>query len=474
MMNVHSINSSFPKIDNLEYFPLKVLFQIFTNVSDIDLLHLSETSYRFENITKMVIKQRYAHNYFVLQDYGRDVTKFKKRLEKYTDFFQRFGNEIESIETESVFIFEESHWISSLLNTAKNLQKLKLKVNGKYLDENLLKLLKQHANITHLTLNVNKDLGSSIGELVFPAFHNLKELQLINHAIILFESFEEVIRNNSTLESLYIGDSNIFHRRSQITKSYPFDKLIAFVGAHLNQLKEFAYVPAINEYSLMWPALPSNNMRRISDQILDSFVDSLYHLDSLALSIVIIEFFTDYYDLLQRLASRCKNIKRLRLNEISGHDIKLFKIVQTFAHNVESLILSFFEFGTEFLSVFDHFLVLKHLEISIAHHSTWSFVLELLERCPSLEKITLRVRRLDSDFEDFKSIEFYNAFIKIGKPNAKIEVIDRGNHVVASVKKDEVIWGEFISPWVYVTQQIFHTGSTSNTNHKLCESKKDV
>lgn len=36
---VHTLNASFPKIDNLEHFPLKVLINIFENCDDILLLN---------------------------------------------------------------------------------------------------------------------------------------------------------------------------------------------------------------------------------------------------------------------------------------------------------------------------------------------------------------------------------------------------------------------------------------------------
>lgn len=91
---MRSINRLFPKIDHLEYFPLKVLLQILTAIDDIDLLSLTENSNRFENIAKIVSNERYTHKYF----------------------------QVDAIKSE---IEEEYRWITSLLDRTRKLEKLK-------------------------------------------------------------------------------------------------------------------------------------------------------------------------------------------------------------------------------------------------------------------------------------------------------------------------------------------------------------
>lgn len=80
--DVRTLNSLFPKIDNLEYFPLKVLIQIFTNVGDMDLLRLAENSSRFQRIAKLVLNERYAEKYFTMNSTMYDS------LRTYKDFIQ--------------------------------------------------------------------------------------------------------------------------------------------------------------------------------------------------------------------------------------------------------------------------------------------------------------------------------------------------------------------------------------------------
>lgn len=143
---MRSINSSFPKIDNLEYFPERVLLNIFANVDDIGLYNLAEESCRFEKIAKIVLNERYAHEYFKVDETNK---KWKTPGETYVSFFRRFGKEIKAIEIKDVLIDKENHWITCMLDETNCLEKLTLdQCRIEY--ENLLK----HAskNITHLIL----------------------------------------------------------------------------------------------------------------------------------------------------------------------------------------------------------------------------------------------------------------------------------------------------------------------------------
>lgn len=159
------MNNSFPKIDNLEYFSLKVLMHIFAKLGDIDLMNLAEKSYRFENIAKLVINERYTHKYFVVKECAFAP-------EAYIDLFDRFASEIKQIETKGIYIRNGNHPISSLLNRLTDLKKLKLKLGGFYFHENLLQ---QHANVTHLSLDIIDDKRTFRG-FALPVYHNLKKL----------------------------------------------------------------------------------------------------------------------------------------------------------------------------------------------------------------------------------------------------------------------------------------------------------
>lgn len=106
-----STNGAVPQIDPLEYFPEKVLLQIFSEVDDMGLLHLSDCSYRFEVIAKIAFKKRYATQYFVFDS----DTKTERKM--YCDLFERFGRyaNMKAVEVKSIQNFDENHWITKFL-----------------------------------------------------------------------------------------------------------------------------------------------------------------------------------------------------------------------------------------------------------------------------------------------------------------------------------------------------------------------
>lgn len=416
---------------------------VFTNLGDIDLLNLAESSQRFENIAKLVINQRYAHKHFVAttRDYSCQIP------DTYTDFFERFGSEIKAFEMQEILF--EDHWILWLLNQFTNLKKLKLRFIGYEFNENLLQ---QHANLTHLTLDISDDYFSFKG-FALPVFHGLKKLEINNYPSVSFESLKEVIRNNPALEGLHLGedfppDKSI----SETIKTYPFDEIIMLISAHLNQLKEFSYV-AMLDLSLVGHNSLVHYMNRQPDHVIDRCVDSLKHLESLALSPVAVGIFTDFHKFVRRLSSRCKNIKHLELRQISGNDSVLFEALRPF-RNIKSLVLKFIDDDTlvnshEFkpYSLIVHMPVLQHLTIRWERDIlNWSFVLKLLRNSQYLEKVSIYQFYTFTGVCFFGSCNFVNDFRKFtidcNRPNAEIEIIswdERGGRVYGSVTKDKVI-----------------------------------
>lgn len=99
------------------------------------------------------------------------------------------------------------------------------------------------------------------------------------------------------------------------------------------------------------------------------------------------------YDLLRRLASECKNIKRSKLHRIDGEDKDVLKAIGSF-ERIERLELSICDVNNNNIaSLVEHLPFLRHLEIipMIICHLEWSFVLILLEQCQSLEKLILKM-----------------------------------------------------------------------------------
>lgn len=147
---MREINSLFPNIYNLEYFPIQVLLKIFVPVDDGGLLNLARNSSRFESIAQIVLNGRYTTKYFLLNE-----SDYK--MQSFQNSFQFFGSESKAIEAISDVTGREDNWIVSLLNRANNHEKLKLDL-GRINESTNEFLLCQHvnSNITHLTLRIGR------------------------------------------------------------------------------------------------------------------------------------------------------------------------------------------------------------------------------------------------------------------------------------------------------------------------------
>lgn len=311
---------------------------------------------------------------------------------------------------------DKNHWITSVLDNTSNHKKLFLDICGITSNE---RFLQQHLNlgITHLTIIMHTN--NTCTQLALPDLHNLKQLAIGNYSIFPFNSFKELIRNNPGLESLSIGEKCTYCCNSKIT--YPFDEVMELIGTYLTQLKEFSYV-----HDGVWRLFEATS--DVSDHVIDGFVNSLKHLESLTLS-VIDYLYVDFVELLQRLASGCKNIKHLALFEIPD-DFRLIEAVQSF-ENIERLELQISYDSLDVIeSLVEHLPFLCDLQIvSLEANFHTSFLLSLLRKCPSLENITVDTYHL----EEFRTQQFFDEFIKtMQKPNVKIQI--------GSITKNELIW----------------------------------
>lgn len=84
---ISSINQIFPKIDNLEYFPMELLLQIFATIDDEDLLNLTQLSCRFGNIAQVAFNDKYKDKYY----------HFVGHLSKSVEVMERFGTGIKAL-----------------------------------------------------------------------------------------------------------------------------------------------------------------------------------------------------------------------------------------------------------------------------------------------------------------------------------------------------------------------------------------
>lgn len=413
--NVPSINRSFPKIDNFEYFPSKVLLQIFIYVDDTALLNLAETSYRFEGIAKIVFKRRYANGYFVVDG------ESNSQKAMYSSFFSRFGEyaDIRSIEVKHIQDIDKNHWLSQFLQKhTKHLERLKFD-GCTFL--NLDQILSQHMKITHLIFK--NDFHK---EIELPEYRSLMKLDL--SCSISFASLKQVIENNPQLESLLLRDC---------CEIASFREIILFIADHLKHLKELAVV---NLNNFDWENSPP-------DETIDKIVNCLRCLEFLALG-------TDpqIIGLLQRLSFECQNIKHLEIDQI-GENLcdEMLETLCAF-DKIETLSLSqpWYDDAIE-SSLIAHLPNLRHLSLSMSMPNTHAYVLSLLRKCSTLEKFTIdiNVNRPDSSQKLYANLYFFNKFRENVCQNRNVRIeFQENRRIIGYITGTEIVWRKKLMHWI--------------------------
>lgn len=416
------INGSFPKIDNLEYFPAKVLLHIFSKVDDGDLLHLSDCSHRFEDIAKLAFKIKYANKYFVFEG----DSKSKRKM--YLELFSRFGRyaEIKAIEVQRFKNIDENHWLPQMLRQHTN-QLTKLSFYGCSF-ERINRILAHHINISHLIIR------SVIwkGELILPDYHNLKVLDLGDNACSGFikgKTIVKVMRMNPTLETLNLS-------RMGLTVS------IYCIAVHLENLKELNMICAMKDD---W---------EISDETMDLIANALMHLESLSLTIDNHE----HIELIRRLASKCNNLKQLKLyhstNDLMNSSDEIIQIASQF-QAVECLELIHLRNYDSIRTLVEYLPNLHHLRdlklfMDTPQRSN-KFIPSLSSKCASLKTITI------TSWNDttlswpmfFFSTAIFKEIIKTARepPRSRIELKDFEQKFGFATNK-QVIWCNERSQWI--------------------------
>lgn len=431
-MDVRNINKLFPKIDNLEHFPLRVLLNIFERLDYMDLYNLAEESSRFEGIVRIVLKERYSHEYLII-----DETKHSE--EAIIEFFNRFGGEIKAIKAkclEQIYVDDaqyESYWIKEPLMKAKKLEKL---IFEDFWLCNFDFYLAE--TITHLTF-----LNCSFleGKHNLDRVRNLKELKIWDFGLMSTTQMGDIIRNNPTLEQLVLGES-YYNRIRGFGYNFPFNQLIEIVAANPNQFKQFEFGPR-KPYPIDIVPMRTDRPR---DHIIDAFFDRLKHVESFGLSSHV-GVFMDFKELLRRLSTECKSIRHLKLYDIDGGDPELFDIIRSFG-NIETLTLALTEFGDEIEFLVEHLPFLCELDVAVhTSDGDWSFVSVLLRKCSKLQKLTINGDADYAETEIFGTSEFYEEFIgSIQNPNVKMEIKSK-NEIVGRITKDEVVWRNKLVRW---------------------------
>lgn len=337
---VRCLNHSFPKIDNLEYFPPKVLVTIFSNVDDTSLCHLADISYRFKDLVKMGFREKYANSYFVFDA--------ESKREMYVDVLNHFGSDLDiaavAVAVQGIRDIDGNHWITQLLRQyMAHPKKLRFE-NCSF--KNAYDYLSPYIDITHLSLRYTA--GSQYGEICLPKFRNLKKLEL--HGL-LFESREmivNVIRDNPSLESLIIRQ----------TVPFTFRDMVVATGSNLHHLNEFALIT-----NGLFPA--------VSPYCIEPFVDSLSNIESLALTVG-----ASTTQLIKRLSEKCKRVKHLEFH-VPGDQIlsrEFIKAVAAF-EDVESFTLQQHVYNEEVDMLLRSLPNLRQLHVKMSKPNSYEYIL---------------------------------------------------------------------------------------------------
>lgn len=410
---IHSINASFPKIDNLEYFPLKVLQQIFTSIDDNGLLNLAVNSYRFDGITKTIFEQRYASKYFVIDG------ESEEEQESYLALFSRFGSYIKAIKAIRIQNIDANHWMAQMLQKhTKQLEKLTMDACT---FNNACEFLSEHMNITHLSLCHNNK-----SEIILPKYQNLKKLKMNKLRFISYDTIRRTILNNPTMESLHLRCSGTFI----------FHEVMSVVVEHLKHLKELFLIDAY-----LFPEYEMTLWRNI----IDKFDGSWSHIESLGLTVS-----KHYAELLESLGVKCKNLQYLELkvpieDELGGTLIDAIGLFE----NVESFSLEQDNYNDEIDAVLMRLPKLRHFSIKLGKSYTYTFILKWFTKYPTIETITIAVDYVRYDDPAFlTNVQFFYKFREIiQNRNVRIE-FQEDLQTIGFMTKDEIIWRNKLKYWI--------------------------
>lgn len=189
----------FPKINNLEFFPSEILFSIFNNINNIDLLNLSRASNRFEDVARVLFEKNKC---FMINNAFEN-----KKL--YLEMFERFNIQIEEMVLKNCRDINKNHWVSKIMNQYSN-QIQKLRFDTCFFDE-INVTLRDHKNITELSV---KNCHHSFKNIFdYPTIGirplKLKKLEIFydNHNEYFTSTYAltRTFKNHPTLESLKLS-----------------------------------------------------------------------------------------------------------------------------------------------------------------------------------------------------------------------------------------------------------------------------
>lgn len=431
----------FPKITNLEYFPVEILLNIFTLVDDDSLLKTSFASTRFELIVQAVIKERYANEHFVI------ASDSEKRREQCHALLSHFGGNIKGVSIHGVRNIDEHHWMIEMLN-AYTTQIKRLQFFECHF-KNAENILSHHLDVTHLTFQ--KCTADAINHM--PNFCHLRHFEARDFIDIENSSYEQIIRNNPQLESLVASNSN----------EDPLQIIMA-VEKYSKHLKKLHLT---ND---------SESLQFSSARLTDQFMHTTNQLESLGISIC-----NHSAELLRMLSTHCRNVKCFEVVHTGGDlSNEVIEALRSFK-KITKLSLTLTSYEDDIDSLLKSFPKLRELSITLRLEMppTSDFLLSLLRECPELRRITVNsIKRqywhsfnemfhqdgYDDEIEDDHTLEhmpdtednpikrninvrFHNEFVDITRNRfAKLE-LKENSKTISIVSNYKILWRNMLIHW---------------------------
>lgn len=416
MDHMDIVDELVPAENNLEFLPTEILLEIFARVDDIKLLHLSATSHRFEAIAQMVLKRRYADEYFLIDGESEHFIP-----ELYWTQFKCFGNVIKAIELKNVNDVDGNHWLPQILRRhTQNIERIH--INSCHFKDST-EFLSQHLNINHLTCSRFVD---DCEYVELPKYRHLTSLELNDSPGITVQSLEQIFRDNPQLESL-----KVFYPQFRFTVSM----IVYLVCKHLRHLKEL---------KVQQSPSPMNWLINIPDSFIDESITCLEHLESLSI-------FADYEfrDCLKWFLPKCKNIKRLKLNYWS---CEMSRIVETFQSFDKLEVLSLYrprEMVAEIELIVQSLPCLRKFILSFETFSKSDYIdtLSLLHKYKNLDQII--IQNTDYDSTHYVDVLSYHKLVRASlNPNVRVEFTTLNDEVIGIITKKELIWRNKVMHWI--------------------------
>lgn len=354
---VKYINKGFPKIDNLEYFPGRVLHKIFSYVDDTDLVHLADISNRFASLAKYVFREKYRRRYFIFD------SEQQSQLDVYEAIFAHFGRtaNLRAIEARHMSTMCVSHWLVRLIaRNSYQLEKLKLTNCCFALDSNVDDILSRHMKMTHLIID-----DINFGNLRIPNFQHLVELSLneISNEIEA-NAVIRIVRMNPGLETLNLRLCGVLST----------DEVLLAVAQNLPNIKKLDLLSAADFHWRIWETY-----------CMDLVVNMLTQLESLAISVNY-----TYATLIKRLGDNCPRMKHLEVNFFS-HYLSIIEEGLFSFKSLETLSIWQIKCDRSILSVASALPNLRHLSLLLTKpelNVEAGFVLKF--NCPTLETVRIK------------------------------------------------------------------------------------